>query len=322
MTIEVEAVVFANRNGHNLFGTLHTPPNADKSRPVIVLLSPGVKMRVGPHRLYNRMTAELNELGFTVFKFDFFGLGDSEGELDREMLAQVYNDTETGMFVDDSADALNWLQENRGAERFLLGGLCGGAITGILLASDDTRVEGLISLGMTVTLAMGPDRTKFASQGELASLRKGYIRRLFRPKSWLRLLTFQSDYRTMLKSVGQLFKKKKTPPATVATTAPPPPDENSLSNANPRFPPAFFAMTRQDRKILLIFSGSDRLFWDFDEKFAQPYAAQLAEVESAYELHIVKDANHVFSFREWEQEMLGLTRNWLLKNFAGEVSSR
>ena len=317
MTAKSEAIVFPNREGHELFGTLHTPAGNVTSRPLVVLLSPGIKMRVGPHRLYNRITDTLNSLGYRVFKFDFWGLGDSGGELERELLAEVYNDIESGAFVNDSVDALNWLQTELGVDSFIVGGLCGGAITGILLASNDHRVEGLISLGMTVTLAMGAtDRVKFATQGELASLRKGYLQRLLRPKSWLRLLTFQSDFSTIGKSLGQLFKSEKpVPPLPIQGDGT---QQQEASNANPLFPPAFFSMTRSERKILLIFSGSDRLFWDFDEKFAQPHAAELDEVKQAYELHVVENANHVFSFREWEAEMLRLVSDWLRKNFGAQ----
>jgi acetyl esterase/lipase len=261
------------------------------------------------------MTESFNKLGFAVFKFDFFGLGDSEGEIDRELMAEVYFDTQSGIFVDDGADALNWLQENRGADSFILGGLCGGAITGILLAKDEMRVQGLLSLGMTTTLELGAtDRRKYATQGELAALRKGYMRRLFQPKSWLRLLTLRSDFKTIKRSVGQLFTQKKAAPAPVSDEA-----QTGLieSDANPQFPPAFFKMAKEDRKILLIFSERDRLFWEFEEKFAQPYADRLAEVNSAYSLHVVKSANHVFTFREWESEMLQTAENWLEANFLG-----
>lgn len=304
----VEAIVFKNRDGLNLFGTLHTPSNSSANRPVIVLLSSGVKMRVGPHRLYNRIADKFTDLGFIVFKFDFVGLGDSEGELDRELMGEVYNDTETGAFVNDGVDALDWLESRLGTKSFILGGLCGGAITSILLAKDDLRVQGLISLGMTVTLAMGGvDRVQFASQNELAALRRGYFARMLDPKSWLRLFTFQSDFRTIYRSINQLFQgKKNTAPNNQHSEHEKPP-----SNANPLFPPAFFEMAGRGKKILLVFSESDRLFWDFDEKFAQPYAAELANLEGSYELHVIKDANHVFSFREWEEDMLRVTSEWL-----------
>lgn len=315
MAVSAEIVTFRNRDGKLLFGTLHPPVRQNPKRPMIVLLSPGVKMRVGPHRLYNRMTEAFLKQGYAVFKFDFYGLGDSEGELGKELLAEVYNDTENGAFVNDGIDALDWLQNERGIDTFILGGLCGGAISSILLAQNDPRVVGLLSLGMTVTLAMGAaERTRFASQGELAGLRKGYFRRLLNPVSWLRLLTFQSDFRTIGKSLAQLIPKKKPKQLAAVDTATDP-AKQSESNANPLFPEAFFKMATSGRKMLLIFSGADRLYWDFDEKFAQPYANELKNVADAYELHVVENANHVFSFREWEADMLQVSADWLDRHF-------
>ena len=313
MAIEVTASIFANRDGLKLFGTLHEPAIKKIGSPLIVLLSPGVKMRVGPHRLYNRMTARFNELGFAVFKFDFVGLGDSEGELDRDLLAEVYNDTETGAFVNDSVDALNWLESEHEYTSFILGGLCGGAITALFTAQVDDRVLGVISLGMTTTLALGSkERVRHASRRELAALRDGYLRRALNVKSWLRFLTFQSDYGTIARSFKQTIIKKKS----AAPTSTDPGEPFDTSNANPLFPPAFFEVTQSERPLLLVFSGSDRLYWDFDEKFAQPFSEQLAKVSRSYELHVVEDANHVFSFREWEQEMMKLVTSWLDRHFA------
>ncbi len=312
MAVDVKAVTFANRDGKKLFGTLHVPISLEQDRPLIVLLSPGVKMRVGPHRLYNRMTDHFNALGFAVFKFDFVGLGDSEGELDRDLLAEVYNDIETGAFVNDSIDALDWLEKTYQYASFVLGGLCGGAITALLTAQADDRAKGILSLGMTTTLAMGArERSKHASQGELAALRRGYLKRALNIESWMRLLSLQSDFGTIFRSFKQAIVKKK-----VAAQPMNPEDSNSQSNSNPLFAPAFFGVARSQRPILLIFSGSDRLYWEFEEKFAQPYANQLAEVSNGYELHVIEGANHVFSFREWEQAMLQVAESWLTSSFA------
>ncbi|MEQ8206767.1 MAG: hypothetical protein RIA65_11365, partial [Woeseia sp.] len=155
---------------------------------------------------------------------------------------------------------------------------------------------------------------RFASQGELAALRKGYVQRLFNLKSWLRLLTFQSDFRSIGKSLAQLFAKKKAAKPAPATTASEP-GKQPESNANPLFPEAFFKMAKSGRQMLLIFSGADRLYWEFDEKFAQPYASELKAVADSYELHVVENANHVFSFREWEADMLQISAKWLDRHF-------
>ncbi len=37
-----------------------------------------------------------------MLRFDFFGLGDSEGDLDETVLADVYNNIEVGRYVDDT----------------------------------------------------------------------------------------------------------------------------------------------------------------------------------------------------------------------------
>ena len=73
--------------------------------------------------------------------------------------------------------------------------------------------------------------------------------------------------------------------------------------------------------MLFIFGTADRAYWDWDDKFVAHYARELDEVVEAFEVHAIDHANHVFSFREWEQEMLSHTRNWLKKRFSGEPGS-
>ena len=103
---DLRAVSFPNLNGQKLFGTLHLPDAGAPQKPCVVLLSPGVKMRVGPGRLYVPLTEALTGLGHPVLRFDFFGLGDSEGELSETMLADIYNHIEVGRYVDDTLAAL------------------------------------------------------------------------------------------------------------------------------------------------------------------------------------------------------------------------
>lgn len=320
MLIDKQVLVFSNRHGNSLVGTIHRPSDAPPDLPVIVLLSPGIKMRVGPHRLYNRMTAVFNKLGFTVFKFDFTGLGDSAGELERDFLHEVYNMIETGLFVNDGIDALNYLSDTFGMTSFIVGGLCGGAITGLLLAQQDSRVCGLLSLAMTVTLSSGPaDRTKHAGASELEALGRGYIKRLSDPKAWLRLLSLKSDFSTISKSIRQLLfyrrphRHQESPRKT---------SDRPSSNANPLFPPAFFSVLESSRKILFIYSKVDRTYWDFQEKFIAEYKDSIDSLAHSYELHLIENANHVLSFRQWENEVHTITARWLSENFLSAEITR
>lgn len=305
----VEAVAFDNEAQERLFGTLHRPANPRAGAPAVVLLSPGVKMRVGPGRLYVPLTEMLNAQGYTVLRFDFFGLGDSEGELHESMLADVYNNIEVGRYVSDTLCALRWLREAHGFDKFLLGGLCGGAITALLTAEREERVTGLLSLGMTVTLASNAAApAKFMTSQQLDSMRLGYIRKLLRPGSWLRLLTFRSDYTVIWYSFKNMVARKK-PQAAKAVVADAPLEQRG--NANPLFPPAFFSFLQRGGRALMLFSGKDRLQAEYVEKFATPYAAQLTPFAPQVREHVVENANHVLSFPEWQREMVDVSRSWI-----------
>ncbi|MET0536113.1 MAG: alpha/beta fold hydrolase [Steroidobacter sp.] len=305
---DVSAVTFTSSEGNTLFGTLHSPGQARANLPVIVLLSPGVKMRVGPGRLYVPLTDTLVGMGYRVFRFDFFGLGDSSGELQETMLADVYNNIEVGRYVNDTRSALQWLRQNVGAKKFILGGLCGGAITALLAAEREPEVEGLLSLGMTVTLASNAATpAKYLTRQQLDSRRQGYYRRLLQPKSWLRLLTFQSEYGVIWRSMKRLIIKEKPVAAAVPVAA----TAEQRGNANPLFPPAFFAFLKRGGRALMLFSEKDRLQSEYEEKFAAPFAEQLKPYQSQLHQHIVAEANHVLSFTPWQKEMVAVSRDWL-----------
>lgn len=315
-TARVDAVGFPNEAGQMLFGTLHVPAAPKAGSPAVLLLSPGVKMRVGPGRLYVPLTEMLNSLGYTVLRFDFFGLGDSEGELSDVMLADVYNNIEVGRYVGDTLSAMQWLRKSQGFQRFILGGLCGGAITALLAAERDHSVEGLLSLGMTVTLASNAATpAKYLTRHQLDSLRQGYIRRLLQPRSWVRLLTFQSDYGVIWHSLKRMVIKDKPAPAPAPASTPaaagaaPPPEQRG--NANPLFPVAFFAFLQRGGRALMLFSEKDRLQAEYQEKFATPFAERLQAHLPQLHQHIVANANHVLSFHEWQKEMVDVSRTWL-----------
>lgn len=299
-------VKFRNREGLELFGTLHRSDIEDRSKPFAILLSPGVKMRVGPGRLYIPVTKLLNELGFSVLRFDFYGLGDSEGELEEELLADVYNNIEVGRYVDDSIAAMDYVAHEIGATHFLLGGLCGGAITGLLTAQCDSRVTALLSIGMTVTLASNSATpAKYLTQNELATLRSGYLSKVLDIGSWARLLTFKSDYSALYRSLAQPFRR------SVKLSEKNKPPEEQRGDVNPLFPKAYLDFLNRGGKALMIFSGADRLYGQYQEKFLAYHKQELDQVSDQIVEYVIPDANHVVSFGKWREELLSRTSAWL-----------
>jgi len=308
---DVIPVRFRNRAGHVLFGMLHLPEPARRRSAAILLLSPGVKMRVAPHRLYKKMAARFVALGFPVFRFDFYGLGDSGGHVDQIVLVEVYNSIHNGRYVEDTLDAMDWLEREHGFSRFVAGGLCGGAISALLAAERDRRIEALLALGIPASFE-GLERhyDQYLTRGQLESLSYQYLWKLLQPKSLLRFFTFRSSYNVIYRSFRERLRARArersegTPPAS---------DKKAMENLNPKFGPAFFSMVRSSRRMILIFSGNDRWRWEFQEKFEEPNAARLETYRTLYETHTIPGANHILSQEDWLGSAMDLSRAWLDK---------
>jgi alpha/beta superfamily hydrolase len=315
MTPQITPVTFRNPQGHQLFGMLHLPERPRADRPAVLLLSPGVKMRVAPHRMYVKMAERFVALGYTVFRFDFHGLGDAEGEATETYLADLYGATQAGRYVGDTIAAMDWMQHVHGISRFVAAGLCGGALTGLLAAERDARITGLMALSIPVIVdGTNIDATKFMTAAQLEGIGSGYLHKLKVShadswQSWVRLLTFQSEYRLILRSVFRPLWTRLRGAAPVARVEAAP--EQPADNTNSLFAPAFWRMVSTSRRVLLVFAEADRLYAEFEEKFMSRHAASLEPFRPFFEVHVTAQANHIFSMQEWHADMLQRCCAWL-----------
>lgn len=316
-------VRFTNRDGLTLVGIVHEPAPERRTDVAIVLLSPGVKNRIAPHRLYNKMAARFVAQGFWVFRFDFYGLGDSDGLIGERLLADFYGSVALGRYVADTHDAMDFMRRTYPVTRFVLGGLCGGAITGVLSARTRSDAAGILGLGLPVMVEGSQvDKVANMTAGQLDAMRGKYLRKLLQPKAWLRLLTFQSDWRLITRAVG---KRKAAPvaPATApaaASAAPAAAPAAPIGNTNPHFAPAFLDLLKRGCPSLLLFSEMDRLWWEFEEKFLTSHRDTLARYGDLAEIGVIPGANHVFTLDEWQADMLARCSAWLESRFGASVS--
>ena len=88
-----KAISFKNSKGMNLAGVLHIPENA-KNAPAVILCHGFAGDKIGKYRLRVRLARALCKNGFVVFRFDFSGHGDSEGEMDDISITQELDDLE------------------------------------------------------------------------------------------------------------------------------------------------------------------------------------------------------------------------------------
>jgi hypothetical protein len=178
-------------------------------------------------------------------------------------------------------------------------------------------VAGLLGLGITPVLASrAADASRYMTIGQLEASQRMYLRRLYNPAAWYRLLTLQTDNRLIRRMLQHWLGKWLGRAPRVAEPA------AEGDNANPLFPPAFFTMLSRRRPLLLVFGGSDRLYWEYEEKFVSRHREQLARMPALVDVHLVEHANHVLSLREWQEEMLDVSTRWLQTHFGAEPLSQ
>ncbi|GAB3337643.1 alpha/beta hydrolase [Marilutibacter aestuarii] len=128
----------AHRFGPGLVGILHRPCHpAGHVQPVaVILLNAGLTGRAGPYREYVTLARALARAGFTVFRYDQSGLGDSQAPM------QQAGDRRQR----EARAAMTLVGAETGLMRFVMGGLCSGADDAFHLAGDDPRIVGAIML--------------------------------------------------------------------------------------------------------------------------------------------------------------------------------
>jgi hypothetical protein len=311
-------VTLRNSQGHALHCMLEEPfGGARGARYAAVLLCPGVKTRLGPHRLYRKLAQSFLARGIPVLRVDFHGLGDSEGSLPEYRLDELYDQVQYGRHVDDLRAALDWLDSQCGIRRCIVGGLCGGAITGLLAAQNDPRISGLYAIGLPVALeAKTEARVEHMTRNELLAERVSYLRKFFRPSSWKRLLMMQSNYRLiwrMLKSALLGFAAARTGNTQFGDA--PAPATPVAADLNPKFPSAFFRLVDSGRPALLMFGERDRLRFQYQEKFGTPWSQALEPYKGVISIVVVPNANHILGDPASVADAARLTGSWLDAHF-------
>lgn len=142
---------------NTLFGILTTPDEDVRvhGAPISLILNAGIVHRVGPFRVHVDIARQLAAKGFSTLRLDLSGLGDSAAR--------------TGKFeIEDRAlldvkDAMDFLQQETGVDRFTLLGLCSGAYNAHRVAVKDERIVGSVFMDGIVFRTAGYHIRRFLS---------------------------------------------------------------------------------------------------------------------------------------------------------------
>jgi len=258
-----------------LLGVLHIPVRP-ASRGVLIVTG-GPQYRIGSHRQFILLARQLAAHGTPVMRFDYRGMGDSEGAMrDFESVR------------DDLAAAIQqFFLELRELKELVLWGLCDGATAAAFHANSDRRITGLVLLNPWVHTPQGQAR---------ATLRHYYVRRILNREFWSKLIGGSFDVWRALRSFAQL----------TATAHGAEVESSSLPDR------LLLALLRFRGSVLLILSGADLGAREFMALPRQHAAWRNLLADPRIRQRIIAEANHTFARQAWRDEVAAICIDWIV----------
>ena len=266
-------------HGDTLYGVLHLPPRPGPRGVVIVVGGP--QYRAGSHRQFVLLARALAARGVPVLRFDYRGMGDSEGA----MLGFETVDADLRAAIDAMFAHVAGLAE------VALWGLCDGASAAVFYARHDRRVTGLALLNPWVRTEQGAAR---------ATLKHYYRARLFDPALWRKIAAGRFSLRAALGSAWQLLHSARSAGSGAA-----PAPAASLPER------MYEGLRNFDGQVLLMLSGADLTAQEF-AGVAAGSAGWRALVEAPrVTRHALEGADHTCSRAGWRGQVESWTCDWI-----------
>lgn len=281
--------------GSRLIGIAAVPVKPVKVGVVIVVGGP--QYRAGSHRQFTLLARQLAQEGIASFRFDYRGMGDSEGDMRNFEVVDA----------DIRAAIDAFLKQAPSVSKLVLWGLCDAASAALFYGHTDSRVSGLILLNPWVHNEQGAAKTR---------LKHYYLARLIQQSFWTKLfsgeLRLRDSLGEFLLSVRSVFNKSLSNSREISVN----PSHSGLNYIDRML----VGLRRFEGSVLLILSGNDltaREFIDFvrTEK-------HWAESMSSSRIHqkIIVHANHTFSSREWRDQVCEFTIRYVQESLKRELS--
>lgn len=277
MRYEERAIRF-DCGGDALVGILSLP-DAPSARGLVIVVG-GPQVRTGSHRQFTLLARALAADGVPVLRFDYRGMGDSEGA------TRGFDSVD-----EDLRAAIDRFQhEVPGLEEIVLWGLCDGAAASALYAPRDARVRGLVLLNPWVRTEEGAAR---------ATLKHYYRGRLLDPGLWKKIASGRFDLLGAARSFAGVARSALRPaPAARESCGAALPDR------------LHGALSRFQGKVLVMLSGADLTAQEFSVVAEAPHWRTLM-ASPRFVRRTLPKADHTCSRREWHQQMTEWTAEWL-----------
>lgn len=262
-------------NGDWLIGILHLP--ADPLPRGVLIVTGGPQYRVGSHRQFVLLARRLCSHNIPVLRFDFRGMGDSEGE--ARTFEQVDDDVRSAI--------AHFFQVVPALRELVLWGLCDGATAAAFYAGGDARVRGLVLLNPWVRGVQTEAR---------ATLRYYYLARLREPQFWRKLAAGALGVGQTLRTLRQVLRLAR--------------DGGGAANGD--LPQRLYRALQAFRgQVLIILSGADLTAHEFAGLKADQAHWRTLLAETRIRQVTLPQANHTFARAAWRDEVATLCADWI-----------
>ncbi len=279
-----EAPLVVRCGSDSMLGVLHPAGEGAPSVGVLVVVG-GPQYRVGSHRQFVLMARELANGGFPVLRFDYRGMGDSDGD--------VHTFETCGEDIRAAIDAIMAAMPT--LQGVVVWGLCDAASAALMHVTRDARVLGLVLVNPWVRTTAGEAR---------AYVQHYYGQRLLQASFWRKLF---SGKLAVLRSLREFAR-------TVG--------ESRSAGAAAAAPVSFIERMRMGftefvRPVLLLISERDLTAAEF-MTVCESDAWRAAIARSSVQVVRLAGADHTFSSRNALDLATSHCLQWLAARIAGQ----
>lgn len=271
--------------GSRLMGIITRPERPHYTAVVIVVGGP--QYRAGSHRQFTLLARQLAEQGIASIRFDYRGMGDSEG--DMRNFENIDLDIRTAIN--------NLMTHVPQIKQVALWGLCDAASAALYYGHTDPRVTGLFLLNPWVHTEAGAAR---------ARIKHYYLARLLSKAFWAKLLTGKVKMGASFAELADSAQKaKETNTGTAAATLDP-------RHGSPGYIDRMRkGMQKYTGKMMIVLSGNDLTAQEFGAMMQNDRSWRVASKNHKIKTIKIKAANHTFAAKIWRAQVEGHTAGWI-----------
>jgi len=267
-----------------LSGIVHYPIGRIKQRAVLIVVG-GPQTRVGSHRQFTLLARKLASQGHFVMRFDYHGMGDSEGVVDSFLNVTV-----------DIYNALQEFEQHCGDSRSIcLWGLCDAASAILLFCQSEVdRVEQLILLNPWVTSSDLQAKTM---------IKQYYFYKLSDRNFWYKVIRLDLNVKDAISGLlSNLYSAMRTPKKSQSQSVSIPDVDNYVGLMKK-------GLMAFSGKVAFVLSGNDLVAAEFELLLAQDNSWK--NVCEQADFIKIGDANHTFSSQSWREQVEDITLYYL-----------